>query len=182
MDQAGPQPAGFTTCQHVGEHVVNEVTVQFAHRVGRAVANGERRLGRVRVGDDTVAFGCKALLRPWPVRGDPAPADGTEMAFGQRDDLFGPAGAHNGEHGVGGAVVSVVEVLAFLDGRLLQMSEVAIPVVGVLKGVERERGSGSGEPPVRPVEDVDQDFLLHHVDLVTEVLLGNNQRRHPVRL
>ena len=55
--------------------------------------------------------------------------------------------------------------------------------MGVGEAVERDlRQLQPGEGAVGPVEHVDPDLLLHHVDLVAEVLLGDRRGGHPVGL
>ena len=78
------------------------------------------------------------------------------------------------EHRVAGRVVAVEEVLGVVDRRALQVLEAAVAVVRVGEGLEEHRRQGQpGEAAVRLVEDVDPDLLLHHRDLVGEVLLGD---------
>jgi hypothetical protein len=55
--------------------------------------------------------------------------------------------------------------------------------VRVGEGREHHRGQlQPGEPAIRPVQHVDPDLLLDHVDLVEEVLLGQPRAAHPVGL
>jgi hypothetical protein len=91
--------------------------------------------------------------------------------------------ARDGEHRVGRRVVGVEELRAVVEVGLLQLGEVAVAVVGVGEGlVQHRRQQDPGEPAVRPVEHVEADLLLHHVDLVAQVLRGDLGRPHPVGL
>jgi hypothetical protein len=80
-------------------------------------------------------------------------------------------------------VVAGEEVGGVVDGRGLEVDEGAVAVVGVGEALERDlRQLQPRERAVGPVEHVDPDLLLDHVDLVAEVLLGDGRRGHPVGL
>jgi hypothetical protein len=89
----------------------------------------------------------------------------------------------DGEHRVAGRVVPLEEALRVRYRRRLQVHERAVPVVRVGEGVEHDRRQlQPGEAAVRPVEHVDPDLLLDHVDLVAQVFLGQPGAAHPVGL
>ena len=68
-------------------------------------------------------------------------------------------------------VVGVEERRGVVEGRLLELGEVAIAVVGVRERVVEDRGQQDpGEAAVGPVQDVEPDLLLDDVDLVAQVL------------
>ena len=80
-------------------------------------------------------------------------------------------------------VVGGEEVGGVVDGRGLEVDEGAVAVVGVGEALEGDRRQlQPREAAVGPVEHVDPDLLLHHVDLVAEVLLGDRRRGHAVGL
>jgi hypothetical protein len=90
--------------------------------------------------------------------------------------------ARHRQHRVRRAVVGVEELRAVVDRRALQVDEVAVAVVRVGERLEQHRGQEDpGEPAVRAVQHVEPDLLLHHVDLVAEVLVGELRRAHAVR-
>ena len=82
-----------------------------------------------------------------------------------------------------GRVVAGEEVGRVVHGGGLEVDEGPVAVVGVGEAVEGDlRQLQPGEGAVGPVEHVDPDLLLHHVDLVAEVLLGDRRRGHAVGL
>jgi hypothetical protein len=84
---------------------------------------------------------------------------------------------------VAGGVVAVEELGRVGHGGRLEIVEGTVAVVGVGERVEHDRRQlEPGEPTVRPVQHVDPDLLLDHVDLVAQVLLGQPRAAHAVGL
>jgi hypothetical protein len=80
-------------------------------------------------------------------------------------------------------VVALEELLGVADRGTLQVAERAVAVVLVGEGREHHRRQlQPGKAAVRPVQDVDPDLLLDHVDLVAQVLLGQPGTAHAVGL
>ena len=109
--------------------------------------------------------------------------DGAEPALDQPLGLGDVEVTADAQDGVARRVVAGEEVGRVVDGGGLEVDEGAVAVVGVGEALEGDlRQLQPGERAVGPVEHVDPDLLLDHVDLVAEVLLGDRRGGHPVGL
>ncbi len=183
VDQALLQPGAVALGEDRGEHEVGEVAVELVDRVGHPVADRERGQRRVRVG---VLAAQLTGGRRLGERGPAGRGAGRDVAEVLVDQVLGPVDldvARDREHGVGRRVVGVEELRAVVEVGLLELGEVAVPVVRVgERVVQHRRQQDPGEAAVGPVEHVEADLLLDHVDLVAQVLLGDLGRPHAVGL
>ncbi len=109
--------------------------------------------------------------------------DRAEVLLDPLEGRLGLEVARHDERGVARRVEGLEERLGVLEGRGVEVLEVAVEVVRVEPVLVRDlRHVEPREPAVRPVQDVDLDLVLHDALLVREVLLRDREAAHAVGL
>ena len=182
LHKSAAQPGRVAGREHRAEDDERQVGVEVV-RVGDPPAECHRRGRRERVDVLVAALGGRRRLVEVGALRDGTARDVGEVRLHQGHRLVGVEVAADRENGVARRVVAVEEVAGVLDRRALQVLEPAVAVVGVGERLEQQRRQRQPrEAAVRLVQDVDPDLLLHHRDLVGEVLLVHGGRTHPVGL
>ncbi len=183
LHQPAHQPGGVAVGEDLGQHHIRQVAGEVGHRVRHPPGAGQGRQRGERVDVAGAPLGGQVGL------GELRPLRRLALRYVAEVRLHQAGGrshlevAGDGEHGVAGRVVLLEEVLSLGHRGALQVDEGAVPVVRVGERVEHHRRQlQPREPAVRPVQHVDPDLLLDHVDLVAQVLLGEAGTAHPVGL
>ncbi len=183
LNQAALQPGRVAVGKEFGEQHVGQVSVEVTHGIGHAITHRQRGNRRMRVLRGCAPFGCQQRLAEVGTFRGRTLLDRPEMLLDQGNRLLDVDVAGHRENRIGRRVVAVEEVRGVVDGSALQVDEIAVTVVRIGERVEQDRRKFEpGEAPVRSVEHVDADFLLHDGDLVGEVLLVDARGKHPVGL
>ncbi len=177
------QPGGVAVGEDLGQYHVRQVAIEIVDRIGNPPGRGHGRKRREPVFEGLPALGGQVGLgEVGSRRGRPA-RHVAEVPLDQQGGGGDVEVTGHREHRAARGVVPLEEVGRVGDGRGVQIAERAVAVVRVGERVEHHRRQAQPrEPAVRAVEHVDPDFLLDHVDLIDQVLLGQPRLAHPVGL